>query len=171
VYGLIYKVWFEYWCHHYRPVTPVVDSTPPMKVWCSDLNGFICSEPTIWMISFALCNAWKKVANAALVLDPRKQQKSNVVPMSSGSYTNTAVLEYHQVTMLLSLKQHFYCSQCSSTNIAKQAQIKRKQTNAHNVNPFSPTCTTFLVELCNPITRQAIELESCSNPLRIQQVL
>jgi len=27
-----------------------------------------------------------------------------------------------------------------------------------------------LAELCNTITRQAIELESCSNPLRIQQV-
>jgi len=39
------------------------------------------------------------------------------------------------------------------------------------VNPFSPTCATFLAELCNPITRQAIELESCSNPLRIQKVL
>jgi len=36
---------------------------------------------------------------------------------------------------------------------------------------FSPTETTFHAELCNPITRQAIELESCSNPLRIQQVL
>jgi len=30
---------------------------------------------------------------------------------------------------------------------------------------------TFLAESCNPITRQAIELESCSNPLRIQQGL
>jgi len=37
--------------------------------------------------------------------------------------------------------------------------------------PLSPACATFLAELCNPITRQAIELESCSNPLRIQQVL
>jgi len=36
---------------------------------------------------------------------------------------------------------------------------------------FSPACATFLAELCNPITRQAIELESCSNLLRIQQVL
>jgi len=36
---------------------------------------------------------------------------------------------------------------------------------------FSPACTTFLPKLCYPITRQAIELESCSNPLRIQQVL
>jgi len=38
-------------------------------------------------------------------------------------------------------------------------------------NPFSTVCATFLAELCNPITPQAIELESCSNPLRIQQVL
>ena len=32
-------------------------------------------------------------------------------------------------------------------------------------NP-SPACATFLVKLCNPITRQAIERESSSNPLR-----
>jgi len=38
-------------------------------------------------------------------------------------------------------------------------------------DPLSPACATFLAEHCNPITRQAIELESCSNPLRIQQVL
>jgi len=29
----------------------------------------------------------------------------------------------------------------------------------------------FFTYFINPITRQAIELESCSNPLRIQQVL
>ena len=40
-----------------------------------------------------------------------------------------------------------------------------------NLNPLSPACATFLAELCNPITRQAIELESFSNPLRIQPVL
>ena len=38
-------------------------------------------------------------------------------------------------------------------------------------NPFSPACATFLAELCNPVTRQAIALENCSNPLRIQGVL
>jgi len=38
-------------------------------------------------------------------------------------------------------------------------------------NPLSPAKTTFQAKLCNPITRQVIELESCSNPLRIQQVL
>ena len=32
--------------------------------------------------------------------------------------------------------------------------------------PLSPAKTTFHAEICNPITRQAIELESCSNPLR-----
>ena len=37
-------------------------------------------------------------------------------------------------------------------------------------SPFKPAWATFLVKLCNPITRQAIELESCSNPLWIQQV-
>jgi len=40
-----------------------------------------------------------------------------------------------------------------------------------NIHPFSPVKTTFHGELCNPIPRQAIELESCSNPLQIQQVL
>jgi len=39
-----------------------------------------------------------------------------------------------------------------------------------SLNPLSPAKTTFHAELCNPITRQVIELESCSNPLRIQQV-
>jgi len=39
------------------------------------------------------------------------------------------------------------------------------------LSPFSPAKTTCHAELCNPITRQAIELESSSNPLRIQQVL
>ena len=38
-------------------------------------------------------------------------------------------------------------------------------------SPLSPAKTTFHVKLCNPITRQANELESCSNSLRIQQVL
>jgi len=38
-------------------------------------------------------------------------------------------------------------------------------------HPFSPAYVTFLAELCNPITRQAIELENSSNPLRIQQAL
>jgi len=41
----------------------------------------------------------------------------------------------------------------------------------HLLNPFSPAYTTFFADLRNPTTRQAIELESCSNPLRIQQVL
>ena len=39
------------------------------------------------------------------------------------------------------------------------------------INPFSPAKTTFHAELCNPATCQAIELESCLNPLRFQQVL
>ena len=38
-------------------------------------------------------------------------------------------------------------------------------------DPISPAKTTFHAELCNTITRQAIELESCLNPLRIQHVL
>jgi len=40
----------------------------------------------------------------------------------------------------------------------------------NKLNTLNPVCATFLVEVCNPITHQAIELESCSNPLRIQQV-
>jgi len=43
--------------------------------------------------------------------------------------------------------------------------------NPASFNPFSPACATSLAELCNPITREAIELESCSYPLQIQQVL
>jgi len=38
-------------------------------------------------------------------------------------------------------------------------------------HPFSPTKAPNLSELCNPITRQAIELESYPNHPRIQQVL
>jgi len=38
-------------------------------------------------------------------------------------------------------------------------------------SPFSPAKAPNLAELCNPIARQAIELESCSNHPRIQQVL
>jgi len=37
--------------------------------------------------------------------------------------------------------------------------------NSSDLNPFSPAKTTFCAELSNPITRQAIELESCSKPL------
>jgi len=39
-----------------------------------------------------------------------------------------------------------------------------------DLGPLSPACASFFAELCNPIAPQAIELESCSNPLRIQQV-
>jgi len=38
-------------------------------------------------------------------------------------------------------------------------------------NPFSPAKAPNLAELCNPITRQAIELESYPNHPWIQQVL
>ena len=36
---------------------------------------------------------------------------------------------------------------------------------------FKSRLRHFSCRICNPITRQAIELESCSDPLRIQQVL
>jgi len=36
-------------------------------------------------------------------------------------------------------------------------------------NPLSPECATFLAELCNPVTHQAIELESCSNLFRFRK--
>jgi len=39
------------------------------------------------------------------------------------------------------------------------------------LNTFSPTKATNLAEICNPITCQAIELESYPNHPRIQQVL
>jgi len=35
---------------------------------------------------------------------------------------------------------------------------------------LSPAGTTIFAELCNTITRQLIELASCSNHLRIQEV-
>jgi len=38
------------------------------------------------------------------------------------------------------------------------------------IHPLSPECATVFANLCNSITRQPIELESSSNPLRIQQV-
>jgi len=38
------------------------------------------------------------------------------------------------------------------------------------LDAFSPACATFFAKVCNTITRQPIELESCSNPLRIQEV-
>jgi len=35
------------------------------------------------------------------------------------------------------------------------------------VHPLTPARATFFAELCNPITQQAIEPQSCSNPLRL----
>jgi len=37
-------------------------------------------------------------------------------------------------------------------------------------NPFKPHSGQFLTKILNSKTRQPIELEGCSNPLRIQQV-
>ena len=53
-------------------------------------------------------------------------------------------------------------------NPGRERWYRQQTTASVTVNP---ACATFLAELCNPITRQAIEQESCSNPLRIQQVL
>jgi len=39
------------------------------------------------------------------------------------------------------------------------------------INPLSPAKAPNLAEFCNPITRQAIELENYPNHPRIQQVL
>jgi len=36
-------------------------------------------------------------------------------------------------------------------------------------NPFESRRRHFFAELCNTVTRQPIELESCSNPLRIRK--
>ena len=41
----------------------------------------------------------------------------------------------------------------------------------HWREPFKSLVGHFFAELCNPITRQTIDLECCSNPLWIQQVL
>jgi len=40
----------------------------------------------------------------------------------------------------------------------------------HPFNSLSPVCATFFAKPCNAATRQPIKLESCSNPLQIQQV-
>ena len=67
-------------------------------------------------------------------------------------------------------------TQTSSFNTAMFADDINLHMSAPNVrtlqrkvNPFSPVYATFLAELCNPTTRQAIKLESRSNPRRIQQ--
>jgi len=39
------------------------------------------------------------------------------------------------------------------------------------LNLVSPACATFLAERCTTITRQTLELESCSNPLKMREVL
>jgi len=39
------------------------------------------------------------------------------------------------------------------------------------LNPLGPGFNPIFAELCNPITRQAIELESYPNHPQIQQVL
>jgi len=51
-----------------------------------------------------------------------------------------------------------------------QVRVVKISATLHSINPLRPGCATFLAELCNPITRQAIELESCSNLVRIQEV-
>jgi len=40
----------------------------------------------------------------------------------------------------------------------------------HVLDSLSPACATFFAKLCKAITRQLIELESCSKHLRIKQV-
>jgi len=54
-----------------------------------------------------------------------------------------------------------------------QHYIDLSSNNSENnrLNPFSPAKKPNLAEICNPITRQAIELESYPNHPRIQQVL
>ena len=54
-------------------------------------------------------------------------------------------------------------------SIEKHLQKKKQNVGFLYLNPFSPTCGTFLAELYNPVTHQAIELESCSNLLWIQK--
>jgi len=40
-----------------------------------------------------------------------------------------------------------------------------------NIKGLITACATFFAKLCNPIPHQPIELESCSKPQRIQQVM
>jgi len=43
-------------------------------------------------------------------------------------------------------------------------------TNWRFLIPLDPACAICFANLCNAVTRQPIELQSCSNPLQIQQV-
>jgi len=47
----------------------------------------------------------------------------------------------------------------------------RIATMQNSIDPFRPAKAPNLAELCNLITHQAIELESCPNHPRIQQVM
>jgi len=49
--------------------------------------------------------------------------------------------------------------------------LTSRKHNPTSFNRFSPVKDPNLAELCNPITRQAIELESYPNHPQIQQVL
>jgi len=40
-----------------------------------------------------------------------------------------------------------------------------------NIEGLITACPNFFAKLCNPIPYQPIELESCSNPQRIQEVM
>jgi len=53
---------------------------------------------------------------------------------------------------------------CSDTQVLYRCFVVWfQQSNFGYLYPLSPAKTMFHAELCNPITRQAIELESCSN--------
>ena len=64
-----------------------------------------------------------------------------------------------------------YCTYPARKRVCQTSKLLFKQPLCCFLNPLSPAKTMFHAELCNPITCQAIELESCSNPLSIHQVL
>ena len=52
----------------------------------------------------------------------------------------------------------------NAEEVPQKYQMELIKLKVQHFSPLSPACATFLAELSNPITRQAIELESCSKP-------
>ena len=61
-----------------------------------------------------------------------------------------------------------YLSILKSTVFSKQEISFNIFCVTHHI---SPACATFLVELCTTVTGQPIELESCSNPVSMRELL
>jgi len=76
----------------------------------------------------------------------------------------THFLNNLKVTIKFNNRSRIHLILCS-----KYINKRLKVTNC--INPFSPAKAPNLAVLCNPITRQVIELEHYRNHPRIQQVL